>query len=151
MMLTPCWPSAGPTGGAGLAAPALIWSLMIAESFRFLGGISGLLVVVVRCGGVLGQILLTWLKPSSTGVSRPKIDTSTLSFWASTLTSLIVAGNVANGPSITVTDSPTSKATPTVGWAAASAPALAAALRGCSCFGSRNLSTSSMLSGEGRE
>src|SRR6185437_6411937 len=40
MMLTPCWPSAGPTGGAGVAAPALIWSLMIAESFRFLGGIS---------------------------------------------------------------------------------------------------------------
>src|SRR5690242_6394617 len=41
MMLTPCWPSAGPTGGAGVAAPALIWSLTIAESFRFLGGISG--------------------------------------------------------------------------------------------------------------
>src|SRR5665648_752706 len=36
MMLTPCWPSAGPTGGAGVAAPALIWSLLIAESFRFL-------------------------------------------------------------------------------------------------------------------
>src|SRR5918993_5405486 len=40
MMFTPCWPSAGPTGGAGVAAPALIWSLTIAESFRFLGGIS---------------------------------------------------------------------------------------------------------------
>src|SRR5437762_5401825 len=39
MMLTPCWPSAGPTGGAGLAAPALICSLMIAASFFFLGGI----------------------------------------------------------------------------------------------------------------
>src|SRR5262245_37797196 len=37
MMLTPCWPSAGPTGGAGVAAPALICSLMIAASF-FLGG-----------------------------------------------------------------------------------------------------------------
>src|SRR3954453_14198341 len=46
MMFTPCWPSAGPTGGAGVAAPALIWSLTIAESFRFLGGISGFLVVV---------------------------------------------------------------------------------------------------------
>src|SRR5581483_7277230 len=39
MMLTPCWPSAGPTGGAGFAAPAWIWSLMIAASF-FLGGMS---------------------------------------------------------------------------------------------------------------
>src|ERR671928_988428 len=39
MMLTPCWPSAGPTGGAGVAAPALIWSLMTAVN-RFLGGMS---------------------------------------------------------------------------------------------------------------
>jgi hypothetical protein len=30
-------------------------------------------------------------------VSRPKIETRTLSFWPSTLTSLIVAGSVANG------------------------------------------------------
>src|SRR6185437_1966324 len=44
MMLTPCWPSAGPTGGAGVAAPALICNLMIAESFRFLGGISSFLL-----------------------------------------------------------------------------------------------------------
>src|SRR4051812_12217185 len=39
MMLTPCWPSAGPTGGAGVAAPALIWSLMTAGN-RFLGGMT---------------------------------------------------------------------------------------------------------------
>src|SRR4029453_10073572 len=39
MMLTPCWPSAGPTGGAGGAAPALIWSLMTAVN-RFLGGMT---------------------------------------------------------------------------------------------------------------
>src|SRR5450631_2373072 len=38
MMLTPCWPSAGPTGGAGVAAPALICSLITAASFFFLGG-----------------------------------------------------------------------------------------------------------------
>src|SRR5207237_7112462 len=38
MMFTPCWPSAGPTGGAGFAAPAWICSLIIAVSF-FLGGI----------------------------------------------------------------------------------------------------------------
>src|SRR3954471_2623349 len=40
MMLTPCWPSAGPMGGAGVAWPALICSLMTAETF-FLGGMSG--------------------------------------------------------------------------------------------------------------
>src|ERR1700760_3943085 len=42
MMLTPCWPRAGPTGGAGLAAPAWICSLMIAASF-FFGGMTSLL------------------------------------------------------------------------------------------------------------
>src|SRR4051812_27195766 len=46
MMLTPCWPSAGPTGGAGGAAPALIWSLMTAVN-RFLGG---MLCSPVQCG-----------------------------------------------------------------------------------------------------
>ena len=39
------------------------------------------------------QILETWEKASSTGVSRPKIETSTLSFWASTLTSEMLAGD----------------------------------------------------------
>src|SRR4051812_18093746 len=33
MMLTPCWPSAGPTGGAGVAFPASICSLTIALTF----------------------------------------------------------------------------------------------------------------------
>src|SRR5215471_16199976 len=33
MMLTPCWPSAGPTGGAGLALPAWICSLMTVRTF----------------------------------------------------------------------------------------------------------------------
>src|SRR5690242_20955789 len=33
MMLTPCWPSAGPTGGAGLACPPGIWSLMSVRTF----------------------------------------------------------------------------------------------------------------------
>src|SRR5436309_9927536 len=47
MMLTPCWPSAGPTGGAGVAAPASICSLMIAASF-FLGGISSSSVLDLR-------------------------------------------------------------------------------------------------------
>src|SRR2546421_10731073 len=33
MMLTPCWPSAGPTGGAGFACPPGIWSLMSVRTF----------------------------------------------------------------------------------------------------------------------
>src|SRR3954471_4251850 len=35
MMLTPCWPSAGPTGGAGLACPAWICSLISPVTFFF--------------------------------------------------------------------------------------------------------------------
>ena len=37
MMLTPCWPSAGPTGGAGLAAPAGTCSLMSVRTFLAMG------------------------------------------------------------------------------------------------------------------
>src|SRR6266545_5412625 len=33
MMFTPCWPRAVPTGGAGVACPARIWSLTMAETF----------------------------------------------------------------------------------------------------------------------
>src|SRR6185436_18890508 len=69
------------------------------------------------------QILATWLNESSTGVSRPKIETSTLSFWLSGLISEMVAGRVSNGPSITVTDSPTSKSTMWVSPAFAPPPA----------------------------
>src|SRR5512136_471899 len=85
MMLTPCWPSAGPTGGAGVAAPALIWSLMTAVN-RFLGGMTSFFSadqLVLGAAGqcpVTDQILLTWVNDSSTGVSRPKIETSTCSF-----------------------------------------------------------------------
>src|SRR6478609_1021765 len=125
MMLTPCWPRAGPTGGAGVAAPAWICSLMKPETF-FLGGIlfsvlfwwwayavgdDPVAVSSAEDRMPLAQILATWLNDSSTGVSRPKIETSTLSFWVSALISEIVAGRVSNGPSMTVTDSPTSKST----------------------------------------
>src|SRR6476659_3416412 len=33
MMLTPCWPRAGPTGGAGFACPPGICSLMSVKTF----------------------------------------------------------------------------------------------------------------------
>src|SRR5215467_8824468 len=75
-------------------------------------------------------------------ISRQKIDTSTLSFWVSGLISFTVAGSVANGPSITVTDSPTSYST---------------AIRGASAFaafscgsGASRVATSVRLSGDGR-
>ena len=38
MMLTPCGPSAVPTGGAGVAAPACSCTLTTAATFFFLGG-----------------------------------------------------------------------------------------------------------------
>src|SRR5918996_1712744 len=59
MMLTPCCPRAVPTGGAGVACPALIWSLTTARTF-FLG--AGMLPYLLRgpsglrppasCGGL---------------------------------------------------------------------------------------------------
>src|SRR5687767_8134474 len=39
MMFTPCWPSAGPTGGAGVACPAFSCSVKVLTSF-FFGGMS---------------------------------------------------------------------------------------------------------------
>src|ERR671922_12684 len=42
MMFTPCWPSAVPTGGAGVACAAVIWSFASASTF-FFGAISYLL------------------------------------------------------------------------------------------------------------
>src|SRR3954470_4055906 len=49
MMLTPCGPSAVPTGGAGVAAPACSCTLTSAAIF-FLGGIAGCVLRVVRRG-----------------------------------------------------------------------------------------------------
>src|SRR6478735_4031543 len=47
MMFTPCWPSAGPTGGAGFAAPAGIWSLIMVRTFRAIWRYLDLLHLVV--------------------------------------------------------------------------------------------------------
>ena len=52
------------------------------------------------------QIFLTWSKPTSTGVSRPKIETSTLSLAASWLISAISPEKSDSGPETTLTDSP---------------------------------------------
>src|SRR5258708_37691563 len=37
IMLMPCWPKAGPTGGAGVALPAGSWSVMTALTFLAIG------------------------------------------------------------------------------------------------------------------
>src|SRR4051812_47800298 len=50
MMLTPCWPRAVPTGGAGVACPARICSLTIASTF-FRGR---RVPVAVMCGASCG-------------------------------------------------------------------------------------------------
>src|SRR4051794_32457341 len=97
------------------------------------------------------QILENWLNDNSTGVSRPKMETSTCSFCCSALISLMVAGRVANGPSMTVTDSPTSKSTTAAGAAvvpvAASPPGARAARRAGA--GPRDFTTSSGVRGDG--
>src|SRR4051812_28094516 len=114
MMFTPWGPSAVPTGGAGVAAPACSCTLTSAAIF-FLGGILLLsLVVMTRgCSALchLSQVSIPgdrgfetrhavlrfaqtrwiWLKLSSTGVSRPKISTRALTLWDSALISVIVA------------------------------------------------------------
>src|SRR4029077_5444594 len=47
MMLTPCCPRAGPTGGAGFAAPAGICSLICVRTFLAMTGKLDLLDLVV--------------------------------------------------------------------------------------------------------
>ncbi len=62
MMLTPCWPSAGPTGGAGFACPPGIWSLMSVRTFLATDPQSS---------------FLTLSNPTSTGTCRSKMFTIT--------------------------------------------------------------------------
>src|SRR3954453_10642639 len=154
MMLTPCGPSAVPTGGAGVAAPAWSCTLTRAAIF-FLGGMVYEGPYVVVLGGstaVLAQTFWIWLKLSSTGVSRPKISTRALTLCDSALISVIVAWSVANGPSTTMTESDTAKsATSTFFRVAAPPPARsgAAASAWAATAGASMLSTSSRLSGTG--
>src|SRR5690606_41681909 len=51
------------------------------------------------------QIFETWLNDNYTGVSRPKFETSTLSFRDSRVICLTEVGSVVNGPSMAVTES----------------------------------------------
>src|SRR6266540_3559764 len=47
-MLTPCWPSAGPTGGAGVAAPPGHWSFTLALISFFAMASDGLQLPVLE-------------------------------------------------------------------------------------------------------
>src|SRR3954452_7542490 len=105
MMLMPCWPRAGPTGGAGDAWPPAAWSLIVVRTFFAMAFFDGTRYGWRAADG-WDQIFLTWSKPTSTGVSRPKIDTRTLSFEASWLISEISPEKSDSGPETTLTDSP---------------------------------------------
>src|SRR3954449_13380667 len=64
-------------------------------------------LIRARAGCPQDQIFFTWSKPTSTGVSRPKMDTSTLSLAPSSLISEISPEKSDRGPETTLTDSPT--------------------------------------------
>src|SRR5205085_8143863 len=66
MMLTPCWPSAGPTGGAGLACPAGICSLMTLMTFLAIST-----SLVVRAPGRIGPRLPRASRPSGYQFAPP--------------------------------------------------------------------------------
>src|SRR5438105_7241753 len=57
MMFTPCWPSAGPTGGAGFACPPGICSLMRVRTFLAIGRASVELLDLVE-GQLHGDLTL---------------------------------------------------------------------------------------------
>src|SRR5215831_7718193 len=52
MMLMPCGPSAVPTGGAGVAAPAWIWIFTIAATLRFAMSIRSFAAAQDTCAAV---------------------------------------------------------------------------------------------------
>src|SRR5580692_5166775 len=55
MMLTPCGPSAVPTGGAGVAWPAFSCTLTTAATFFFLGAIVPESLLSCSCSSPTGQ------------------------------------------------------------------------------------------------
>ena len=117
----------GADGRGRVGLPGLDLQPIFPVTFFFLGAMA----VGVPFLRAYAQITRSWRpgwKVSSTGVSRPKMLTSTLSLCCSALTSLMEAGSVANGPSMTVTDSPTSKSTRISGRSRVASPPPAAAV-----------------------
>src|SRR5208283_1227387 len=95
MMLTPCWPSAGPTGGAGLAWPAGICNLMMPVTFF----------------AIKNYAFSTCQYSNSTGVFRPKMLTVTFNLPRSGSISSITPLKFRNGPLLILIVSPTAKLT----------------------------------------
>src|SRR6266403_1463583 len=117
MMLTPCWPSAGPTGGEGFAFPAGSCSLTIPVTFF---AIADSVVQAAVRPPTSTYVFSTCMKSSSTGVARPKIETSTRTRPLSGFTSSTVPLKFENGPSTTRTLSPSSNSTFGLGFRAPS-------------------------------
>src|SRR4029079_6457504 len=90
-MVMPWGRSAVPTGGAGVALPAGSCKVRTIRIFLATGAL------------VPFYSFSTRKKSSSTGVSRPKMLTRTLTLFRSGLTSSTVPMNSANGPSVTRT------------------------------------------------
>src|SRR3954467_3637070 len=77
--------------------------------------------VAGKAGSSCSQVFSTCMKSSSTGVARPKMDTSTLTRPLSGFTSSTVPLKFENGPSTTLTLSPSSNSTFGLGLSAPSA------------------------------
>src|SRR5437762_7334568 len=110
MMLTCACPSAGPTGGAGVALPAAICNLTCVCTF-FGGAIFSNSSVLLNLLSVdhhqlqLQATFSTCPNSNSTGVARPKIVTITFKVARSSFTSSTMPLKFANGPSVMRTDS----------------------------------------------
>ncbi len=114
MMLICAWPSAGPTGGAGVALPAAICSFTEPVAFfamclssalspesRIFGSVNLRLFVSSQATNCCLMLTFsTCPNSSSTGVERPKMVTITFSVSRSSFTSSTMPVKVANGPSV---------------------------------------------------
>src|SRR5437870_7624106 len=120
-MLTPCWPSAGPIGGAGLALPAatcsfmypLIFFAMVREPKSQVVGENGsssvhdlLFTITAFHSSSANVTFSTSRKFNSTGVDRPKIVTVTFNVDLSSLTSSTLPVKLWKGPDLMRTVSP---------------------------------------------
>src|SRR5574341_839023 len=109
MMFTPCWPRAGPTGGAGFAFPAGTCSLIFAVISFAIAKLPIYTIVGFRISSFecyLSFSRSTCRNSSSTGVDLPKMLTITVSLPCDGFTSSTVPMKLLNGPSITRTRSP---------------------------------------------
>src|SRR2546426_1627084 len=132
MMLTPCWPSAGPTGGDGFAFPAGSCSFTIPVTFFAIASLSRGSSGLERTASHRDHVFSTCMKSSSTGVARPKIETSTRTRPLSGFTSSTVPLKFENGPSTTRTLSPSSNSTFGFGFSAPSESCVVSRAISCS-------------------